>query len=250
MCRILVARAEAPVDVRPLVRAFAERCRRSKEFQGHGWGVAWREDGAWRTLRRIEPIWERELPELPPSRLFLVHARSAFRDEGIAVDNNMPFVEGRLAFAFNGELRGVRLRAPGATGAWRLFHLLRRFSTADADGLAALRRLDTVVAGRTDYVRALNVVTSDGERVWVGTRWSEDPEYFTLWHARTRVAGEVVTLVGSERFDVEDAPGTAWLPVPNRTTVELGALAGAGAPAPTDSYADAAVPGEVVACSS
>lgn len=233
MCRILAARAEAPIDVLPFVRAFAERCRASKEFQGHGWGISWREDGAWRSWRSIDPIWESRLPDVPPTKLALIHARSAFRNELIAVENNMPFVEDGLAFTFNGELRGVRLQAPGETGAWRLFHLLRRFGSAlDGDGIGALQRLDRVVGARTDYVRALNVAASDGERIWVGSRYSEDPEYFTLWHARVPDFGGTVSLVSSEQFDVPGAVRPLWGPIPNGHFMELHHAAAVTLPAP------------------
>jgi predicted glutamine amidotransferase len=166
------------------------------------------------------------LPVIPASTLVLVHARSAFRNERIVVENNMPFVEGGVAFAFNGELRGVRLQAPGDTGAWRLFHLLRRFSASAAgDGEAALRRLDQVVGARTEYVRALNVVASDGERVWVNARHSEDPDYFTLWQGSLPGPSGPVTLVSSERFEAGGPEAPTWWPVPNGSTLTLGEAA-------------------------
>src|SRR5690606_13757834 len=179
MCRLLVLRAPERFDAAPWIAPFAARCEASKEFQGHGWGVScWTEEG-WRSYRSVAPIWE-EVPEtLPAADVVLVHARSAFRNEGIAVENNMPFVRDDLAFAFNGELRGVRLRAPGETGAAPLFHLLERFRGAGSppgDGSAgaagsagsaaepgdvtraALERLDRVVTERCAYVRAMNIV--------------------------------------------------------------------------------------------
>lgn len=222
MCRILAIQGEAPLDAVPFIRAFAERCQASKEFQGDGWGVSWREGGAWRSFHTLDPIWETALPVLPQSHLFLVHARSAFRNERIVVENNMPFVEEGLAFAFNGELRGVRLQAPGDTGAWRLFHLFRRFRAAAADdGVAGLRRLDQVVRARTEYVRALNLVVSDGEDVWINSRFSEDPDYFTLWKATLTRHGRTLCLVSSERFDLRMRAGLAWRPLSNGVTETL-----------------------------
>ena len=222
MCRILALRSDAPVESGPFLRSFAERCRLSKEFQGDGWGVSWREGGEWRSWRAITPIWDTELPTLPPSRLVLAHARSAFRNERVVVENNMPFVEEGLAFAFNGELRGVRLQAPGDTGAWRLFHLFRRFrAAAQGDGRAALGRLDQLVRGRTEYVRALNLVISDGEDVWVNSRYSEDPDYFTLWSAVVSRDGVRVGIVCSERLDGSVVPASAWRPTTNGVTETL-----------------------------
>jgi glutamine amidotransferase len=227
VCRVLAIQGDAPFDAEPFLSAFAEECRRSKEFQGDGWGVAWREGIAWRSFHTLQPIWETALPDLPRSRLFLVHARSAFRNERIVVENNMPFVDDGLAFAFNGELRRVRLRAPGDTGARRLFHLYRRFRRAAADtavgdeGRTALRRLDEVIRARTEYVRALNVVVSDGEQVWVNNRFSEDPDYFTLWTATSSSDGTRLRLVSSERFDLRERGGLAWQPLSNGATENL-----------------------------
>lgn len=222
MCRILALQADRPLDPVPWFEPFAERCRQSKEYQGHGWGVAWRVEHGWARYRSLRPIWEDRLPDDCRSGLLLVHARSAFRDEGIEIENNMPFVSGPLAFAFNGELRGVRLSAPGATGAARLSWMLGRFrASAHGDGLAAMRRLDGVVTARSEYVRALNVVASDGVDVWVNARFSEDPDYFTLQRvdAATSAAG-TVHAVSSERFDVPGLP-LVWTPIANRTTSTL-----------------------------
>lgn len=222
MCRILAIQGGAPLDATPFIQAFAERCHESKEFQGDGWGVSWREGEEWRSFHTLKPIWETPLPALPPSALFLVHARSAFRNERIVVENNMPFVEDGVAFAFNGELRGVRLQAPGDTGAWRLLHLFRRFCTAAlGDGKAALQRLDALVQARTEYVRALNLVVSDGQDVWVNSRFSEDPDYFTLWRATLFMNDTRACLVSSERFDLCSRGGSAWHPMANGVTESL-----------------------------
>lgn len=226
MCRILALTADEAFDAADWLRAFALRCRESREYQGHGWGVAWWADGGWQRYRSLTPIWEDDLPAELRSTLVLVHARSAFRDEGIVLGNNMPFLADDLAFAFNGELRGVRLAAPGATGAVRLTHLLGRFRrAADGDVFEALRRLDAVVSARSDYVRALNVVVSDGSTVWVNAHWSEDPDYFTLH--RTSVAlpeGGALQAVSSEPFALDDG-APRWEAIANRTTRALGGVA-------------------------
>jgi glutamine amidotransferase len=282
MCRLLAITSSVPIDATPILAEFAARCRASKEYQGHGWGVA-RADGdgrgvartdrdgrdvartdgdeggvphrlhgdvAWRRYRSVRPIWEDEWPRFEPARMWIVHARSAFRNEGVVVANNMPFLADDLAFAFNGELRGVRLQAPGDTGAARLLHLLGRFRTAaDGNVLDALVRLDRVVSQRSHYVRALNVVAADRDRVYVHCHYSEDAEYFTLHTAvgegapGARIeAGEggrdptdaggradtdatpappnaPIAIVCSERLDV---PGIGpWEPVPNHSTLAL-----------------------------
>ena len=219
MCRILAIQADQEVEVAPWMSVFSAACRESQEYQGHGWGVSWREDGVWRRYRSIEPIWESEFA-MPRTHLALVHARSAFRNEGIVVENNMPFVHDDFAFAFNGELRGVRLSAPGETGAARLDHLLRRFiASEDGDLRAGLERLDSVVARRTEYVRALNLVISDGEDVVMHSRYSEDPDYFTLHHAALS-DGPNTRIVCSERLEVPQI-SPDWVGLANGVTARL-----------------------------
>jgi glutamine amidotransferase len=151
----------------------------------------------------------------------LIHARSAFRNEGIVVENNMPFLASDLAFAFNGELRGVRLSAPGETGAARLLHLLERFNAAaGGDTLEALTRLDALIALRSDYVRALNIIVSDGRSFFINCRYSEEQDYFTLRTAS--VPSQGLRMVSSEAISTGEVEPD-WLSIPNHTTCALGA---------------------------
>ena len=57
----------------------------------------------WRLYHGIDPGWEAPSPPRGYTRLLVAHARSAFRDEGIEVCNNMPFFDGRSLFLFNGD---------------------------------------------------------------------------------------------------------------------------------------------------
>lgn len=219
MCRILGIQADQPIDAVPWIEAFSHRCRDSKEYQGHGWGMSWRENGNWRRYRSIRPIWEDSV-ELPATRLVLIHARSAFRNEGIVVENNMPFLSGDLAFAFNGELHGVRLSAPGATGAARLLYLFERFRVAaGGDALKALARLDALIALRSDHVRALNIVVSDGLSFFINSRFSEDQDYFTL-HTSAVPSEQGMRMVSSEEISTGEVEPD-WASIPNHTTCSL-----------------------------
>ena len=221
MCRILAVQADEPVDAIPWIEAFGRRCRDSQEYQGHGWGMSWQDNGTWRRYRSIRPIWEDSV-ELRPTRLVLIHARSAFRNEGIEVQNNMPFLSGDLAFAFNGELHGVRLSAPGDTGAARLLHLLERFSAAaGGDTLKALTRLDALIALRSDYVRALNIVVSDGRSLFINSHYSEDQDYFTL-HTASVPSQRGMRMVSSEEVSTGEVEPD-WVSIPNHTTRTLAA---------------------------
>jgi glutamine amidotransferase len=182
MCRILLVRGDRPFDPAPHLRALADIARNSREYQGHGWGCAWHAHGAWELYHDIRPIWEDPAHEatsrFPTTTVFLAHARSAFRDEGIEVENNMPFTDGEQVFAFNGELRGVRIKEEGRIGAEKIFNYLKRFHKGDLTQ-AVVRGTD-VINRRTRYVRAMNIIVADGKRAVVSCHYSEDPDYFQL----------------------------------------------------------------------
>lgn len=179
MCRLLCVRSREDFEMAGHLDAFAVVARDSREYQGHGWGCAWLEGGGWRLYHDIAPIWED--PWRPPGRakLLLAHARSAFRDEGIRVENNMPFTDGERVFVFNGELYGVRIRERGRIGAEKVFNFVKRFDRGDF-GLALQRGL-RAIEKRTRRMRAMNLIVADrSSRVDVATNFREDPEYFQM----------------------------------------------------------------------
>lgn len=194
MCRFLVLRSAGGFDPAPILDSFRKRCRESPEFQGHGWGMALRASGRWERYRSLTPIWEDTRPLPEKVDILLVHARSAFRNEGIDPENNMPFYRGDVSFVFNGELRGVRLRAPGRIGAEKLFHVILGRNRGDfSEALAATDRL---VRSRSRYVRAMNVALTDGTAIYAHCRFAERPEYFTLHYRTGELSG-----VSSEPLD-------------------------------------------------
>jgi predicted glutamine amidotransferase len=206
MCRLLLVHSSAAFDPAPHLRAFAEISKNSREFQGHGWGCAVLDGGAWKIHRDIMPVWEDDLGRFRPTTRLIAHARSAFRDEGIAVENNMPFTDGNAVFIFNGELHGVRLKAEGRIGAEKIFNVIRR--TGDGKGPEAIAAAVRVIESRSRYVKAMNIILSDAENAWASSLFNEDADYFTL---RRRVA-DGCTVVCSEPY-----PGTdGWEKLENR----------------------------------
>ena len=202
MCRLLSIRSERPFEVREQLQRFAAMCHVSAEYQGHGWGVALLRDSGWELRRWIDPIWQHDDFDLGSTRCLVAHARSAFRDEGIVVENNMPFRQDGLVFAFNGELRGVRLALPGRTGAEKIFELIRRLDRGDR--AEAFEQAFQILHRRSQYVRALNVILSDGDQLHIGSSFAERPDYFTLY----RHDGEL-DIVCSQPL------GPAFVPLPN-----------------------------------
>ena len=114
MCRLLTIRSKTAFSIAPHLKKFADIAKSSKEYQGHGWGCAYLDETAgWKFYKNINPVWEDDLSRFGKTTLLTVHARSAFEDRAIVVENNMPFFDGRTVFIFNGELRGVKIREKG-----------------------------------------------------------------------------------------------------------------------------------------
>jgi glutamine amidotransferase len=211
MCRILYARNAKPFSIVEQLRPFAELSRTSREFQGHGWGCAWRTDDGWQQYHDIRPIWDDDLNQFGSTRLLLAHARSAFRDEGIVVENNMPFSDGESVFIFNGELRGVRIKSEGRIGAEKIYNYIRRFDRGDK--CAATAKAVEIIKKRSSYVRAMNIILSDGEQSCLSTSYCEDPDYFQMYQKHE----QDLHLVCSQPF----AGDRGWTRIDNNTTIEL-----------------------------
>lgn len=207
MCRFLLVKSDQEFEATPYLERFAEVCRTSSEYQGDGWGVMVGANGSRRLVKDLEPIWRADMSGFGSTRFLLAHARSAFRDGGPELAANMPFEDDRWAYAFNGELHGVSVKAEGATGAAKVFHLMRRFDRGDS--WDAFRRAVEVVRNRTRHIRALNAVLTDTERVFLCSIYAEDPDYFALHLRRHNGLLEVC----SQPLD----GGSDWTAVPNNT---------------------------------
>jgi predicted glutamine amidotransferase len=208
MCRILSASSDKSFSICALLQPFAEVAQSSAEYQGHGWGCAWRENGQWQQYHNIKPIWEDDLSQFDETSLLLVHARSAFRDEGIVVENNMPFSDGESVFIFNGELRGVRIKSEGRIGAEKIYNYIRRFDKGDK--LAALDKATSIIDKQSSYLRAMNIILSDGKHSWLSTRYNETPDYFQMYWKQLGA----IKLVCSHPF----ANQSDWVRIDNKTT--------------------------------
>ena len=123
----------------------------------------------------------------------------------------MPFSDGESVFIFNGELRGVRIRSEGRIGAEKIYNYIRRFDRGDK--LAATAKAVDIINRRSAYVRAMNLVWSNGEQSVLSTGYGEDPEYFQLWRYRT----PDLEMVCSQPLPGPDG----WQPIANHTTIRL-----------------------------
>lgn len=205
MCRFLCVRAKEPFDPLPHLKAFAEIAKNSKEYQGHGWGCAIWTNNGFKLYKNISPIWEDRFPHFEKTTRLIAHARSAFRDEGVMIENNMPFGDETIVFVFNGELHGVRIKAEGRIGAEKIFTLLKRFHRGDWQD--TLRRTMELIKVRTRYVKAMNMGVANGKGIWVASFFNEDPLYFTLHCKRI----DEFSIVCSDPYLGE----TGWEKLPN-----------------------------------
>jgi glutamine amidotransferase len=210
MCRLLAIQRQTPFAAAPYLKRFAAIARTSQEYQGHGWGFACLQRGEWFLYKSLRPIWEDDLEIFGDTTLLLAHARSAFRNEGIAVANNMPFFDGERMFMFNGELQGVRIRAMGRIGAEKIFNTIRRMQWQHQCELRiAMADAGAFIERRTAYIKAMNIVLADKQQIYLYSHYNEIPDYFTLYTKKD--TGRVQ--ICSRPFAGEDG----WQPLPNKS---------------------------------
>jgi len=207
VCRLLTVRSNTTFSIEPYLSKFADISSNSKEYQGHGWGCAYRDEAAgWRLYKNINPVWEDDLGQFGKTSLLVAHARSAFEDRDIVVENNMPFFDGRTVFVFNGELRGVKIREDGRIGAEKIFNYIRRFDKGDTGN--ALTKAVEIIKKRTRYIRGMNIIMVNDDGIFVSSYFTEDDIYFTM---RYREGPELV--ICSAPFPGEKN----WHPIANRS---------------------------------
>ena len=179
MCRLLTIRSQTPFAIGPHLEKFAHIAKNSKEYQGHGWGCAYQDKKhAWKFYRNINPVWQDDLSRFGETTLLVAHARSAFEDRDIVVENNMPFFDGRTVYIFNGELRGVKIREEGRIGAEKIFNFIRRFDKGDT--LQALSKAVGIIKNRTRHIRGMNIIMVNETGIFVSSYFTEDETYFTM----------------------------------------------------------------------
>lgn len=178
MCRLLYVKSKSEFSITEHLEKFAEMSKNSKEYQGHGWGCAYLLNNEWAYYKCLKPIWEDDLSNFNKTRLLIAHARSAFQDKDIAIENNMPFYDSKYVFVFNGELRGVKINSPGNIGAEKIFNFIKRFDKGNM--LMAIKKGVQIINKRTSYVKAMNTIITDGDKAYVSSLFNEEEEYFTM----------------------------------------------------------------------
>ncbi len=207
MCRILFAREKTIFNVEKYLSPFSLMCARSKEYQGHGWGFSFLRNGEWQTYKQITPIWESPFPKNIETEQLVIHARSAFENKGIKIENNMPFGDKDTVFVFNGELKKTKLNIEGRIGAEKIFNFINRLKKDDYKN--AINRGVKIIEKRTEYIRAMNFIISEKEITYVYSDFNEDKEYFTLMHFNDNNKQIVCSQILPEF-------GNNWNPIPKK----------------------------------
>jgi glutamine amidotransferase len=210
MCRLLAVRSDEPFAPADFLTPFALISKNSIEYQGHGWGCAWKDsDQKWQIYKNISPVWEDNFSRFPRTTLLIAHARSAFEDRDIVIENNMPFTDGERIFIFNGELRGVKIKEQGRIGAEKIFNFIRRFDSGDT--LGALKKAVGLIRNRTRSIRGMNILLARGRGIYLSTFFTSNNDYFTM---RYKEGPQLV--VCSEPFPAEEG----WQNIDNETIRE------------------------------
>jgi len=211
MCRLLYIKSKKPFSIAEHLRMFARISKHSKEYQGHGWGCSFLQDNQWLHYKNIKPVWEDEHEPFGHSTLLIAHARSAFQDKDIRVENNMPFFADDTGFLFNGELHGVRIREQGRIGAEKIFNTILKYDQNSLNN--AFSSGIQLINNRTRYIRAMNIILATKTRAWISTQFNEDPEYFTMYQK----CQQDTTIICSDPYPDEQG----WEKIPNKTIREI-----------------------------
>lgn len=188
MCRLLLVKSKSEFEPVSYLQEFASISKNSKEFQGHGWGMSYiTGSGSWINYKNIKPIWEDALGIFPKTKFIIAHARSAFQDKDIIIENNMPFYDDNYIFIFNGELHGVRIREEGRIGAEKIFNFLKRIAGESMKENFA--KAVSLLNKRTKYVKAMNIIIVDKNNgdIFLSSDFGEeeDENYFTMSYKET-----------------------------------------------------------------
>jgi len=211
MCRLLYVRSSERFEINEHLQKFSSICKNSKEYQGHGWGCSYLVDGKWQHYKNIKPIWEDDLTPFSHTNLLIAHARSAFQDKDIFIENNMPFIKDDMVYIFNGDLQSVKIREDGRIGAEKISNFIRRFYKGSIK--EALIKGTKIVESRSRYIRAMNIIITDKSQACLSSLFNQDEDYFTMYSKKLSNG----IIVCSDPYPQE----MDWRPIMNRTIEEI-----------------------------
>jgi glutamine amidotransferase len=211
MCRLLYICSKSEFESKYYLKRFADVSKNSREFQGHGWGCSLWDNGRWRHYKNIIPIWEDDFTRFGNTTRIIAHARSAFRDEGIIIENNMPFFDSNYVFVFNGELRGVKIKVDGRIGAEKIFNFIKRFDHGNI--CEAISKGADIIKKKSTFIRAMNIIIANSQSAFAYSYFNQDQDYFTMKMKKNCA----MSIICSESFSGEND----WVDIPNNTLMEI-----------------------------
>ncbi len=188
MCRFLLVKSKNPIKPVKLLKSFSSMAKNSKSFdgdwQGDGWGIAWKKNHTWQLFKSVSPIWENEkkFDEIPETTIFAVHARSAsFPKHKNNIEYNQPFINGSKVFVFNGLLKGVTLpyQTTGKIGAQKIWNLLQAELKNHRPNIA-LNNIKKLLIKYTKKIQALNIGLVDLDEIYSLNYYTKYPDYYKL----------------------------------------------------------------------
>ena len=215
MCRIAIKSNKNQVfDPKAHLELFSHISKNSKEFQGHGWGTTYKlpEDlqtnshSTFSTYKNIKPIWQdkESWDSLPQTPLIIVHARSAFEDKGIIIENNMPFEDENFSFIFNGELRGVKIREEGRIGAEKIFNFIKKFIKLKKDTKLGFETALKLIKIKTEFIRGLNIILleKNTNKLFVTNNFNDkEPDYYQMYERTVPFKDSTMTIISSDPYN-------------------------------------------------
>ena len=213
MCRLLGIQSDQKKDYRELTRDFADMCQNNSKWQGDGWGILYFTDGEWKEYKSITPIWEERevIDELPEFQRGLVFARLAFRKETIAIKHTQPYISEKLVFAFNGNLRGVKIKSAGKIGAEKIYsQLLERYPEFDLQ--TALDKIVEKLINNSRDPKAINIIAMDDTSMVGSCNYWENSQYHTMQFTKNSHEQIICS---------EPLPGYSWEHFSNHQSIQF-----------------------------
>lgn len=204
MCRFFLVKSKKELKPENLLKDFSMMCQKSHapdgDWQGDGWGIAWQENGIWKSKKSLSPIWKEKnkFSSIPQTKLFAVHARSAgFPQHKNNLDFNQPYIGDNLCFVFNGMIRGVQIPRilEGQIGAQKIFSFLKQEIKNNKEK-EALKNLDKTMLRNSKLVEGMNVGLVFNDTFYILCEYSHQSSYFSLHYFKNND----LTLVCSEKI--------------------------------------------------
>lgn len=207
MCRLLGIKNFTFSEHKELLASFAKLAETGKTLQGDppghtdGWGLAWYEEGQARIYKSAGSLLKEEqeylftLEQASKSPVLIAHLRKSAWPETTTVENAHPFMHDNCVFAHNGTVRDYKTLLPRialsglpldtALDTEILFYYILSIRS---DGMENAFRSAVDDITQHHQFSSLNSLLSDGEKLYACREYSNYPEYYTLYRARSGAA--------------------------------------------------------------